>query len=188
MSYDYAAENNGWAIGAAQGVRRGREDGYRMGWDDACDEWRPHFEKLTDERDQAIAERDHAINMHNELVLQMRKMGQEHQQLVKAFYSVLCTLESAMDVLEDAPQVMRTDMMCEYARRYDALEKKGMIDCAPQDNGVLRTVARNTADKLVGWYYQASADIDREEAEAAARAQQQADKAAPATAQMAAGR
>lgn len=52
--------------------------------------------------DRLTAERDEAIRARDELLEQVRHAGQQTRKWHNAFYSVLCALDSAMDVLQHA--------------------------------------------------------------------------------------
>ncbi|EFB3753665.1 hypothetical protein FPZ31_19095 [Escherichia coli] len=153
--YDYTAEANGHVIGLRRGYEQGYAAGHDDGWNAAVAEWNaqiknqwePLVDRLTAERDEAIRDRD-------ELLERVRHAGQQTRKWHNAFYSVLCALDSAMDVLQHAPQDMRTRMILDYAKRAEYMKNKGWIDSMPQENSVLRSRARPTADQLQGWWDQ----------------------------------
>ena len=153
--YDYNAEATGHVIGLRRGYEQGHATGHDHGWNDAVaqwnaqikDQWEPLVDRLTAERDEAIRARD-------ELLEQVRHAGQQTKKWHNAFYSLLCALDSAMGVLEHAPQDMRTRMILDYAKRSEYMKDKGWIDSMPQENSVLRSRARPTADQLQGWWDQ----------------------------------
>ena len=155
MSYDYNAEATGHVIGLRRGYEQGHAAGYVDGHNDTAarwqrqidEEWAPLVDRLTAERDEAIRARD-------EFLEQARHAGRENQQLLEAFYCVLCTLNSAMVVLERAPQDMRTKMILDYVERVNYMYDKGWIRSFPHDNSVLRSHSRPTADQLKGWWNQ----------------------------------
>ena len=153
--YDYTAEANGHVIGLRRGYQQGHAAGYADGHNDVVarwhkevrEQWEPLVDRLTAERDEAIRDRD-------ELLERVRHAGQQTQKWSKAFYSLLCALDSALEVLQDAPQEMRTRMVLDLAKRAEYMHGKGWIDSMPQENSVLRSRARPTADQLQGWWDQ----------------------------------
>ena len=153
--YDHNAEATGHVIGLRRGYEQGHATGHDHGWNDALaqwnaqikDQWEPLVDRLTAERDEAIHARD-------ELLEQVRHAGQQTKKWHNAFYSLLCALDSAMGVLEHAPQDMRTRMILDLAKRAEYMKDKGWIDSMPQNNSVLRSRARPTADQLQGWWDQ----------------------------------
>ena len=160
--YDYTAESNGYVIGLRNGYEQGYEAGYVDGHNDTAarwqkqidNEWEPLVDRLTAERDEAIRERDEVIRDRDELLEVVNHAGLQTRKWHNAFYSLLCALESAMKVLEQAPQDMRTRMMLDYAKRAEYMKAKGWIDTMPQENSVLRSRSRPTADRLQGWWNQ----------------------------------
>mgnify|MGYP005844685177 FL=1 len=160
--YDYMAESTGHVIGLRRGYEQGYAAGHDCGWNEAVarwqkqidNEWAPLVDRLTAERDEAIRDRD-------ELLEVVRHAGQQTREWHNAFYSVLCALDSAMEVLEHAPQDMRTRMMLDYAERAEYMKDKGWIDSMPQNNSVLRSRARPTADQLQGWWDQVIANAKK---------------------------
>ena len=153
--YDYMAESTGHVIGLRRGYEQGYAAGHDCGWNEAVARWeaqvRNQWEPLVD---RLTAERDEAIRARDELLEQVRHAGQQTREWHNAFYSVLCALDSAMEVLEHAPQDMRTRMMLDYAERAEYMKAKGWIDSMPQENSVLRSRSRPTADQLQGWWDQ----------------------------------
>ena len=118
MSYDYNAEATGHVIGLRRGSEQGHEAGYVDGHNDTAARWQRQIdEKWAPLVDRLTAERDEAIRARDELLEQVRHAGQQTRKWHNAFYSVLCALDSAMDVLQHAPQDMRTRMILDYAKR-----------------------------------------------------------------------
>ena len=153
--YDYNAEATGHVIGLRHGYEQGHEAGYVDGHNDTAARWQRQIdEKWAPLVDRLTAERDEAIRARDELLEQVRHAGQQTRKWHNAFYSVLCALDSAMDVLQHAPQDMRTRMILDYAKRAEYMKDKGWIDSMPQENSVLRSRARPTADQLQGWWDQ----------------------------------
>jgi hypothetical protein len=153
--YDYNAEATGHVIGLRRGYEQGFEAGEVEGWNKAVrmwnteveTRWNPFVDRLTAERDEAIRARD-------ELLEKLRHAAKQTHKWHNAFYSVLCALDSAMDVLEHAPQDMRTQMILSLAKRAEHMKSEGWIDSLPQDNSVMRTRASLTVDKLQKWWDQ----------------------------------
>ncbi|OPE24512.1 hypothetical protein APB00_29160, partial [Pseudomonas aeruginosa] len=107
--YDYNAEATGHVIGLRRGYEQGFEAGEVAGWNKAMREWNTEVETQWNPLvDRLTAERDEAIRTRDELLEQVRHAGQQTRKWHNAFYSVLCALDSAMDVLQHAPQEMRT--------------------------------------------------------------------------------
>ena len=153
--YDYNAEATGHVIGLRRGYEQGFEAGEVAGWNKAMREWNTEVETQWNPLvDRLTAERDEAILARDELLEQVRHAGQQTRKWRTGFYSLLCALDSALDVLQDAPQAMRTRMIVDFAKRAEYMHKKGWIDSMPQDNAVVRSRARNTADQLAGWWKQ----------------------------------
>lgn len=153
--YDYTAEANGHVIGLRRGYEQGHAAGHDDGWNAAVAEWNAQIKNQWEPLvDRLTAERDEAIRARDELLEQVRHAGQQTRKWHNAFYSVLCALDSALEVLQDAPQEMRTRMMLDLAKRAEYMHGKGWIDAMPQDNSVLRSRARPTADQLQGWWDQ----------------------------------
>lgn len=166
--YDYAAESNGHVIGLRRGYEQGFKAGQVKGWNKALSEWetevKTQWEPLVD---RLTAERNEAVLAHNELLEQVRAAGQQNKNWHYAFYSLLCALDSAMEVLEQAPQELRTRMMIDFAKRAEFMRGTGSINSMPQQNEVVRNRAPKTANQLQGWWDQAvafakkSADRDK---------------------------
>jgi hypothetical protein len=153
--YDYMAESTGHVIGLRRGYEQGHEAGYVDGHNDTAARWQKQIDEYWDPLvDRLTAERDEAIRARDELLEQVRHAGQQTRKWHTAFYSLLCALDSAMDVLQHAPQDMRTRMILDYAQRAKHMHGKGCIDSMPQDNSVVRSYARQTADQLQGWWDQ----------------------------------
>lgn len=153
--YDYTAEANGHVIGLRRGYQQGHAAGHDDGWNAAVAEWNAQIKNQWEPLvDRLTAERDEAIRARDELLEQVRHAGQQTRKWHNAFYSVLCALDSALEVLQHAPQEMRTRMILDLAKRADYMHGKGWIDSMPQDNSVLRSRARPTADQLQGWWDQ----------------------------------
>lgn len=153
--YDYTAEANGHVIGLRRGYEQGHAAGHDDGWNAAVAEWNAQIKNQWEPLvDRLTAERDEAIRARDELLEQVRHAGQQTRKWHNAFYSVLCALDSALEVLQHAPQEMRTRMILDLAKRADYMHGKGWIDSMPQDNSVLRSRARPTADQLQGWWDQ----------------------------------
>ena len=153
--YDYNAEATGHVIGLRHGYEQGHEAGYVDGQNDTAARWQKQIdEKWEPLVDRLTAERDEAIRARDDLLEQVRHAGQQTTKWHNAFYSVLCALDSAMGVLEHAPQDMRTRMILDLAKRAEYMKDRGWIDSMPQNNSVLRSRARPTADQLQGWWDQ----------------------------------
>lgn len=153
--YDYTAEANGHVIGLRRGYQQGHAAGHDDGWNAAVAEWNAQIKNQWEPLvDRLTAERDEAIRARDELLEQVRHAGQQTRKWHNAFYSVLCALDSALEVLQHAPQEMRTRMILDLAKRAEYMHGKGWIDSMPQDNSVLRSRARPTADQLQGWWDQ----------------------------------
>ncbi len=156
--YDYAAESNGHVIGLRRGYEQGRAAGYADGHNDVVKRWhkevREQWEPLVD---RLTAERNEAVLAHNELLEQLRAAGQKNKNWHYAFNSLVCALDSAMEVLEHAPQEMRTRMMIDLTNRATYMHSKGWINSLPQQNEVVRSLASKTANQLQGWWDQAVA-------------------------------
>lgn len=153
--YDYTAEANGHVIGLRRGYQQGHAAGHDDGWNAAVAEWNAQIKNQWEPLvDRLTAERDEAIRARDELLEQVRHADQQTRKWHNAFYSVLCALDSALEVLQDAPQEMRTRMILDLAKRAEYMHGKGWIDSMPQDNSVLRSRARPTADQLRGWWDQ----------------------------------
>lgn len=166
--YDYAAESNGHVIG----LRRGYDQGYAAGHADGHNETATRWQRQIDNEwaplvDRLTAERNEAVLAHNELLEQVRAAGQQNKNWHYAFYSLLCALDSAMTVLEHAPQELRTRMMIDFAKRAEFMRGTGSINSMPQQNEVVRNRAPKTANQLQGMWDQAlalakkSADRDK---------------------------
>ncbi|APR05271.1 hypothetical protein [Thauera chlorobenzoica] len=155
MSYDYNAEATGHVIGLRRGYEQGHAAGYADGHNDVVARWHKEVEEQWGPLvDRLTAERDEAIRARDELLEQVRHAGQQTRKWSTAFYSLLCALDSALEVLQDAPQTMRTRMVVDFAKRAEYMHEKGWIDSMPQDNSVVRSRARKTADQLAGWWNQ----------------------------------
>ena len=156
--YDYAAESNGHVIGLRRGYEQGFKAGEVKGWNKALAQWetevKTQWEPLVD---RLTAERNEAVLAHNELLEQLRAAGQKNKNWHYAFNSLVCALDSAMEVLEHAPQEMRTRMMIDFTERATYMHSKGYITSMPQQNALVRANAPKTADKLRGWWDQAVA-------------------------------
>ncbi len=155
MSYDYQAESTGHVIGLRRGYEQGHAAGYADGHNDTAARWQKQIDEEWDPLvDRLTAERDEAIRARDELREQVRSAAQQNKKWHHACYSLLCALDSAMDVLQRAPQDMRTRMMVDYAKRVDYMHGKGWIDAMPHENEIVKQCSRKTADQLKGWWNQ----------------------------------
>lgn len=153
--YDYNAEATGHVIGLRRGYEQGHAAGYVDGNNDAVarwnqqveQQWAPLVDRLTAERDAALRDRDAARE-------EVRRLGKEARHWRTGFYSLLCALDSALDVLQSAPQALRTRMIVDFGKRVDYMHDKGWIDSMPYDNATVRQLAPRTADQLKGWWQQ----------------------------------
>jgi hypothetical protein len=158
----YLAESTGLSIGRRQGYEQGYAVGHADGnnaavasWQEQITlQWEPLVDRLTAERDDLLRQRD-------ELLVNIRHAERETQQWHYGFYSMLCALKAAMDVLQAGPQDTRTRMILEFAKRAEAMKADGWIDSMPQDNATVRARAPKTADQLQSWWNQVLAQAKR---------------------------
>lgn len=161
-SESYLAESTGLAIGRRQGYQDGYAAGHDAGWN-ACvkdwnaqirDQWEPLVDRLTAERDAALQECE-------ALRAELRKQGQQKRAWETGFCSLMCSLDAAMDALQEAPQGLRNKMIVSLGQRADTLHKNGWIQSMPWDDAIVRAKAKSTAAKLRGWWDQTLAQAKK---------------------------
>lgn len=151
----FIAESHGRSVGRRQGeeegYKNGRQEGYdrghTAGWNEAIEADRPEFENLQRQRDKLLRERDELLEVVNHA-------SKQNQKWMHGFNSLLCILDSAMGVLQNAPQSMRTQMVMDYSERAGYMKTKEMIHTMPSEDSVVRTRAPSTAAQMKGWWDQ----------------------------------
>lgn len=151
----FMAEGHGMNVGRrlgeeegfAKGQKYGYEQGHTTGWNEAIRAQHQPFEELRRQRDELIRERD-------DLRETITQAGKQTKKWLRGFNSLLCILDSAMDVLQNAPQDMRTRMVMDYAKRAEYMKSKEMIHVMPTEDSVVKSRAPKTAAQMKGWWDQ----------------------------------
>ena len=151
----FIAEGHGMAVGRRlgeeTGYKNGQQNGYEQGhtdgWNEAILIERPKFSELRQQLEAITRERD-------DLREAITHAGKQTKKWLHGFNSLLCILDSAMDVLQNAPQAQRTKMVMDYAKRAEYMKSKEMIHVMPTEDLVVKTRAPRTAAQMKGWWDQ----------------------------------